>query len=112
MSLPAPNIEQAKGAARFLIGHLGTAIAAYAVGKGWVSGDTTAQILSDPLVYTIVVTAIMFVWNLITKTQKNLAVAVTNADPKAIVVASAAVAAATPDSPNIVSGATAKVVSK
>lgn len=107
-----PNTPQVQSTARWLISNVGTGVAAFAVGKGWITKENAAQILADPLVYTFVAAIGAWVWGLVAKTDKNLKVAVTQADPAAVIVTTAAVAAATPDSPNIVSSDQVKVVAK
>lgn len=112
MNIPAPNIAQVQTSIRWFLSNGATSVAAYAVGKGWVTKDTAAQVMSDPLVYSFLVSAAMYVWGMIARTDKNLKVAVAEVDPKAVIVTSAEVATATPDSPNIVSSDQVKVVAK
>lgn len=107
-----PNVAQVQTSVRWLLSNGGTALAAYAVGKGWVTKDTAAQVLSDPLVYSILVSVGMYVWGMVARTDKNLKVSVADVDPKAVIVTTAAVAEATPNSPNIVSNEQVKVVVK
>ncbi len=54
----------------------------------------------------------MWVWSMVAGTDKGLKEAVAQVDPRAVIVTTPEVAAATPDSPNIMSTADVKVVKK
>ena len=104
-----PNQEQAKSLLRQILLFGG----GFVVSRGYIKAETLEAILSNDVVLGLAVTAFASFWAFLSRSNKNLAIAVTKVDPGAtVVVSDPAIAASTPNAPNIVAKEDVKVVAK
>jgi hypothetical protein len=110
------NIEQAKSALRSFVATFGGFIGGWFAAKGWFTVDQVTSVLNSPTTISLLASIAVFVWGLLTHTQKN-AVTVVDAiakEPdspvKAVVVEPTTegreLAAAMPGNTTVVAGST------
>lgn len=72
------NAEQVKDGIRWFVGTFGSFIAGWFAAKGWFTVDQVLSVLNSPTLLSLAATTVVFVWSLVSRSNKNLVVAANN----------------------------------